>query len=243
MSHPNRLALLLLLSSALFAACGARAAEPWPQIPSPPRARVQWVGDNMRVNGVPTRIQQFQSRAGRTEVVEYYREYWSGGYPTKPSIKPLGAATVISQKHGPYFMTVKVEDGPGGASQGLISVSRMAGSRVEFNPGSLPLMPGAKVVSVVESSDPGKTSREVVVLGSQPPQSVLQFYQGSYGDGGWRQVQSNEVARTARNPGGAFVVFARDATEMQLSITDGPEGKGCVLVANEVTKDTAVRGY
>ncbi len=242
MSRPSRLALLLLLSSSLLAA-GARAAEPWPEVASPPRARVQWVGDNLRVNGVPTRIQQFQSRAGRAEVVEYYREYWSGGYPTKPSIKALGDSTVISQKHGPYFMTVKVEDAERGTSRGLISVSRIAGSKVEFNPGSLPLMPGAKVVSVVESSDPGKTSREVTVINPQPPQSVVQFYQGSYGDGGWRQVQSNEVSRTARSPAGTFVVFAREGTEMQLSITETPDGKGSVLVSNEVTKHTAARRY
>jgi hypothetical protein len=228
---------------ALLVVVGARGAEPWPEIPSPPKARVEWVSDNMRVNGVPTRVMQFESTADRTEIVEYYRAFWSGGYPTKPSITPLDGSTVISQRHGPYFMTVKVEDAANGASQGLIAVSRLTGSKVELNPGGLPLMPGARIVSVVESSDPGKHNREVVVINSQPSTAVLQFYQASYGNNGWSQVQNNEASHAAKSPGGTFVMFARDGTEMQLSVTDRSNGQGCVLVANEVTRDAGPQRF
>jgi hypothetical protein len=239
MNRPRTLGMLF----ALLAAGGAWGAEPWPEMPSPPKSKVEWVADSMRVNGVPTRVMQFQSQAGRTEIVEYYRAYWSGGYPTKPSIKLLGASTVISQKHGPYLMTVKVEDAPRGSSLGLIAVSQVAGSKVEFNAGSLPLMPGARIVSVVESSDPGKRNREVVVFNRQPLASVMQFYQASYENNGWRQVQNNEASHASNSPGGMFAVFARDGIEMQLSITERPNGQGCVLVANEVTKDTGPQRF
>jgi len=239
MNQPRTLGMLF----ALLAAGGAWGAEPWPEMPSPPKAKVQWVADSMRVNGVPTRVMQFQSQAGRAEIVEYYRAYWSGGYPTKPSIKLLGASTVISQKHGPYLMTVKVEDALRGSSQGLIAVSQVAGSKVEFNAGTLPLMPGARIVSVVESSDPGKRNREVVVFNRQALASVMQFYQASYENNGWRQVQNNEASHASNSPGGMFAVFARDGTEVQLSITERPNGQGCVLVANEVTKDTGPQRF
>jgi hypothetical protein len=242
----DRLRIPALLFSPLFAlsaAVSAWAAEAWPEIPSPPKAKVEWVGDNLRVNGVPTRVMQFQSQARRAEVVEYYRAYWSGGYPTRPSIKALGASTVISQKHGPYFMMVKVEDAARGASEGLIAVSRVAGSKVELNAGDLPLMPGARVVSVVESSDPGKNNREVVVINPQPLQSVLQFYQASYENGGWRQVQNNEASHAPKSPGGVFIVFARGNIEAQLGVTQAPNGRGCVLVANEVTKGTGPQRF
>lgn len=234
---------IITLLFGLLALSSAGAAEPWPEIPSPPKAKVQWVADNMRVNGVPTRVMQFQSQEGRNDIVEYYRAFWSGGYPTKPSVTALGASTVISQRHGPYFMTVKVEDASGGSSHGLIAVSRVGGSKVELNAGDLPLMPGAKVVSVVESSDPGKHNREVVVLSRQTPQSVLQFYQSFYENAGWRQVQNNDLSGSAKSPRGTFVVFARDGTEVQLAIHDTAKTQGCLLVADEVTKDTGPQRF
>ncbi|HUI60948.1 MAG TPA: hypothetical protein VLX90_12025 [Steroidobacteraceae bacterium] len=239
MNRPSTLAFL----AALFLTSVVQASEPWPEIPSPPKARVEWVGDNMRVNGVPTRIMEFQSKSSRDEIVEYYRAYWTGAYPKNPSIKPLGEATVISQWHGPYLMTVKVEDAGDATSQGLIAVSRVAGSKASLDAGSLPLMPGARVISVIESDDPGKHSREVVVLNPQPPQSVLQFYQTSYENGGWQPIENNTVSRTAKVPGGSFLVFAHERTEMQLSTAAGRDGRGSVLVANEVTKDTGPQRY
>src|SRR5579862_2883530 len=48
------------------------AVEPWPEMPMPPKANVQWIAQNMRVNGVPTRVMQFHSRASREEVIAYY---------------------------------------------------------------------------------------------------------------------------------------------------------------------------
>ena len=233
----NRLSALVLLG-ALFAINSAVADEPWPEIPAPPKAKLEWVGDNMRVNGVPTRIMQFQSKAARAEIIEYYRSYWTGGYPIKPAIKPLSAdATVISQRHGPYFMTIKVQDAANGASKGLISVARIAGARVSLDPGDLPLIPGAHVVSVVESDDPGKHSREVVIIASQPPSSVAQFYEASFTNEGWRQLHATDSPPSAQAPA-RFVAFAKDQSEMQLSIAALPRGQGSTLVANLVTKGT-----
>lgn len=231
-----RCTLALILT--LFALRSAWAAQPWPEIPSPPKAHVEWVGDSMRVNGVPTRIMQFQSRVSRAEIADYYLAYWSGGYPTKPSITPLGTATVISQRHGPFFMTVKVEDAEQGTSKGLISVAQVAGSKITRDPGELPIMPGAQVFSVVESDDPGKHSRAVVILTPQPPESVSQFYKASFSNAGWHEAQINESPRTPGSSPGSFMVFARDASEMQLSIVETRGGRGSTLVANLVTKDT-----
>jgi hypothetical protein len=221
----------------------AWAAEPWPDVPLPPKADVQWVARSMKVDGVPTRVLQFQSRAGRAEIIEYYRSYWSGGYEHKPSVHPLGEATVVGQKHGPYLMTVKVEDAARGSSKGLISVAQVVGFKVDRDPGELPLMSGAHVVSVVESNDPGKHSRQVMVVTPQPPSSVTQFYQASFVNAGWQQVQGNDSSRTAQGPAGGFEVFARGDSEMQLSIVEIPKGRGTTLLANLVTKDTGRDTY
>jgi hypothetical protein len=232
-------AALSLILIALSVGHRAGAAEPWPFVPLPPKADVQWVAQSMRVNGVPTRVMQFQSRASRAEVAEYYRAYWSGGYPHKASVHALPDATVVGQKHGPYLLTLKVEDAGAGKSSGLISVAEVVGIKPDRDPGELPLMGGAHVVSVIESDDPGKHSRTVVVLTPQPPSSVAQFYQASLTNARWQQVQGGEDD-SSRGSHGSFAAFARDGREMQLSIASMPKGRGTTLVANLVTKDTGL---
>jgi hypothetical protein len=242
--NPSRL-FGAALAGALFLVASTRAAgsEPWPELPVPPQARVEWVSDSMRVNGVPMRVMHFESRAQRQEVVEYYRSYWSGGYETRPSVRALGDATVVGQAHGPYFMTVKVKDSAGGGSEGLISVSRLLGTRIERSAGPLSLMPGAKVLQVVESNDPGKTDRQVLIANPSTPQSVAQYYVGWFQGEGWQLVQSNDVPRTAKLRDASVLVFQRGREEAQLSIVEAPSGKGSVLLANLLTKGTGPQAF
>jgi len=241
----RRAAELVSLGTALIVLSGTaplRAAEAWPEMPAPPKAKVQWIAQNMRVNGIPTRVWQFQSRASRQEVIAYYTAYWSGdgagGYDHKPSVHALGDATVIGQVHGPYLMNVKIEDGPKSSSKGLISVAQVLGSKPDHDPGQVPLMPGGHVVSVVESSDPGKQSRQVLILTPQPLASVIQFYRASFLNGGWKQVQGDAQPRRIGRVSTSFAVFAREDAEMQLSMVDSAQGRGSTLLANLVTKDT-----
>jgi hypothetical protein len=235
-------------SAALILLCLAGAAragnsEPWPEVPLPPKSKVEWVGDSMRVNGVPTRVMRFESSAGRAEIVEYYRAYWSGGYPTKPSVRVAGDATVVGQAHGPFFMTLKVKDAPQGTSDGLIAVARVLGSRIERSAGGFALMPGAKVMQVVESNDPGKRNRQIVVSNPAAAPSVVQYYQTSLANAGWRQVQYNDTPPEAGGPSGSFLVFQRERSELQLSVVANPGGRGSMLVADLVTKDTVPQAF
>lgn len=229
--------VLRVASIALLLIGNAHASQDWPELPMPPKADVQWIAQSMRVNGIPTRVQQFQSRASRAEVVEYYRAHWTGAYPQKPSVRVVQDSTVVGQKHGPYLMTVTVRDADRSGSEGLIAVAQVAGSKIDLDPGQLPMMPGAHVVRVIESDDPGQRSRQLMVINPQAAASVLQFYQGSFQDAGWQQIQLNEIPRTARSGGGSFVVFARDNNQLQLSIEPATP-RGTWLLANLVTKDT-----
>lgn len=241
----NRSACLLFVMCAALASALASAAgsTPWPEIPSPPHAKLEWVADSMRVNGVPMRVLRFTSSEPRSAIVDYYRSYWSGGYPTKPSVRAAGNETVVGQAHGPYYLTVEVRDAPQGASQGLISVSQVAGAKIERSPGELPVMPGAKVLQVVESNDPGRRSREVFVKNPQAPPSVMSYYRAALGDAGWQLVQYTDVPREAATAGGSFAVFRRERSELQLSVAPASGGRGSLLLANLVTKDTGPQRF
>lgn len=218
----------------------AFGAQSWPQVPMPPKADVQWVAPSMRINGTPTRVLQFQSRVSRTEVAEYYRAHWSNGYEHEPTMKPMGArATVLGQLHGPYLLTVKIEDADKGGSRGLISMAQIGGAALDRSPGVVPLMPGAQVVSVVESDDPGKHSRQVMIYAAQPAASATRFYQASFANAGWLQVQgAPNGSGGGRSAPSSFLVFSKGASEMQVSISQLTKGKGTAVLTNLVTKDT-----
>lgn len=234
-----------LLGAVMLLATAARAlaSEPWPELPLPPQSNVEWVGDSMRVNGVPMRIMHFESRAKAHDIVEYYLAYWSRGYPTKPSVRPVGAATVVGQAHGPYFMTVKVKDADHGGSAGFIAVSRLLGTKIERSPGPLSLMQGAKVLQVVESNDPGKSSRHMVIRNPLAAPSVAEYYLSWFLGEGWQLVQHTDTPRSAKAPESSFMVFQRDRQEALVSIVAASGGRGSVLVANLVTKDTVPQPF
>jgi hypothetical protein len=236
--HPFQALLLAALLVLLAGSGRAFAAPNWPELPVPPKADTQWIGKNMRVNGAPTRVLAFQSRASREEVVEYYRAHWTGKFERPPSVKPYRQSTIVAQKIGPWFLTVKVEDGERGESHGVISVAQLIGSRFDRNPGELTLMPGAQVVSVVESDDPGKHSRQVVIITPQMPAMVNNFYQSSLANAGWHQIQATELAANRTQGGGRFVVYGRGNSEMQISIMEPRKGRGSMMLANLVTNDT-----
>jgi formylmethanofuran dehydrogenase subunit D len=56
-------------------------------------------------------------------------------------------------------------------------------------------------------------------------------------------VSATENPHAPGTPSGSFVVFAKERSEMQLSIVAMPRGQGSTLVANVVTKDTGTGAY
>lgn len=234
------LSATVALVSVLLAAglAHAETSTPWPEMVLPPRAKVEWIAAHMRVDGIPMRVMQFESEASRSEVVAYYTAHWSRGYSTKPSVTPAGDATVVGQVHGPYYMTVKVGERPHDHSSGWIAVSQMLGNRVELSARGLPLMPGAKVVSVVESEDPGKIDRDVLILQDAGVDYAMKFYETALESAGWEEIQKPVSTTPRSGPRASMAVFQRDQSQLSISATQLKGQRGSSIEANLVTKDT-----
>jgi hypothetical protein len=227
-------ALTLLFSGA----ARAQNATPWPELPLPPHSKTDWVAQDMKVNGVPMRVIHFESTVSRAEVAAYYTAHWSGGYRGKPSVQVQGDETVVGQMHGPYFMTLKVDERPKGASEGFLSVSRIAGVKADLSPGDLPLMPGARVVSVVESNDPGKRSRQLVVAQDAGVDMSANYYQATLGNRGWQVIEQNHVKQTDPRRAADVRLYQRDRSQLSINVAPSQDGHGSTLVATSMTKET-----
>jgi hypothetical protein len=238
-SMPGSIGRALLLVILLVAgAARAQTSQSWPSVPPPPHSKVQWVAEDMKVNGIPMQVLRFESTASRAEVVAFYVAHWSGAYPTKPSVRPLGEATVVGQLHGPYYMTVKVVGQANNASSGFISVSQLLGNAVERSAGDFPLMQGARVMSVVESNDPGQKSREMVIEQDAGPAVAGNYYRAALENAGWKPAQRIE-ARPGQPPlAGTFDIYRRDNAELSISVMPSDSGAGSSVIANIVTKGT-----
>jgi len=221
----------------------AESSTPWPEIPLPPRAKVEWIASSMKVDGIPMRVMKFESEVSRSEIVAFYTAHWSGAYSTKPSVLATGDATVVGQAHGPYYMTVKVGDQPHERSSGFIAVSQMIGNRIELSAGALPIMPGAKVVSVVESKDPGKLSREVLIAQDAGVDSAMKFYEAALANAGWQQIQKTVTTPSGTGPTGPYgssALFQRDQSQLSITAVQVQGQRGSSILANLVTKDTGL---
>lgn len=237
-----------LLWAALTSA-GA-AAEPWPELPVPPRAQVQWVGDSMRINGIPTRVARFESSLSKQEIVAFFRAHWAADRDRPPpAVDDVDGATVVGQAHGPYYMMAQVRARGRDASEGLLSVARVLGSEVKLDPGEVAVMPNAKVLSVVESEDPGRRSRYVVMWVEAATETARRFYETALAQRGWQLVQQGgppPAELRAQVPHGFFAIYQRGAAarreraELQLGLVAEQRARGVrgtTIVANLITHD------
>ena len=54
----------------------AKSSTPWPEFPDPPKSKVEWVSNDMRVNGLPMKVMTFESQVSKAEVMSYYQALW-----------------------------------------------------------------------------------------------------------------------------------------------------------------------
>lgn len=46
----------------------------WPEIPSPRNSRIENIGENVRLNGIPMRMQRVLSTGKPADIMRFYRE-------------------------------------------------------------------------------------------------------------------------------------------------------------------------
>lgn len=153
----------------VVAALGAVFSQPafavdWPDMPPPPRATVEWVAQESKVNGLPTRIQQFTSELSAGEVLAHYRSRWRTASVGKPREFDSGPWRALSSWDGKVQFVVQVQPSSPQGSRGLLSMVSFAEKPRDILPSDWPTWRGTRVKQVTESIDGPVSSRLVTLI-------------------------------------------------------------------------------
>lgn len=138
------------------------AAAPWPELPDPPRARMEWIAEDARINGLPSRIERFESELSTSEVLDFYSNHWSRSQATPSRRGTRGEWKTIAALAGKMQIVVQVRPRAGG-SEGIISMVDFGNAKAEFIPAELPSWSDVQVLQVMESVDGPKRSELVTM--------------------------------------------------------------------------------
>ncbi|HEX9625533.1 MAG TPA: hypothetical protein VGA00_01185 [Acidiferrobacterales bacterium] len=207
------------------------AGAAWPTLEAPPQSRVEWVGEDMRLNGVAMKVQRFEVEASVGAVLAFYRGRWGTRAEGRSIENELGKWTVIGQEQNGYYLTVQVRPLGPHRSEGLLAVSELPKLRATPNPGAdFPKLGGTQMISELESNDQGKRARTLVMRNDFSVQSNVDFYQGALAADGWEPAAGFGGA----TPDGAGQTHAwrRAGEELQLAVA--ADRGGATIVVNIV---------
>ncbi len=149
----------VLLSALLLAGAG-RSLAAWPEIAMPDGARIESIGEQVRLNGVPMRMHRVLSSQSPKELIGFYRD----ALGSRRAEQPLPDGLVLAQERGDYFVTVRIKALSSGSTEVLVSASDMVeAKRSATRPPDMNFPADSLVLSDMESVDSAKHSRQLVV--------------------------------------------------------------------------------
>ncbi|WP_236066838.1 hypothetical protein [Paraburkholderia haematera] len=194
---------------------------------------VQAIGRDMIVNGVATSIVGIQYAGTPDDVSKAFREFWTAeNVPAKSQNNPSGL--LLSALDGPCLYTLTIAPQPDGSrTRGLMSVIRVGNEQVTHRipDAAIPLPEGGKVVSDIESRDPGQTGRTWMInLQGDARWNALQ-YRNRLAAQRWSSVgrQPDYQSSGARSVAGTAFVMQRDADSVDASFSDR-DGKTVAVI-------------
>ncbi len=213
--------LAALLAAGLSAVAFAQQPPPCPEFPTPHVGHLQWIAENMRMNGMPMQIKELTTEQTPQQVLAFYKRRWSDAPPYYHEYEVGGMPVIATLRKG-CFYTVQVRpDGRG--TKALLGIStRPEGGQLKTPGTGFPNMAGSKVLNDIDHYDAGKTGRTIVLVNSYSPDANLNFYRRTMADDGWSAV----IDRPVEGSKGIshVLVMKRGYHEANLTISPGQSG-------------------
>lgn len=159
----------LLVSALLLQAANCCAvAAAWPVVALPKDSVVNDIGEQMTANGVPMRVQGFQSQMDPAATANWFRHRLR-----EPLVEnKLGPALILGRREGEHYITIRLSPVPNGTG-GVVIVSHLKAAydnrerRKTDIERLLSRLPGnSELLTEMESTDGGKLSRFYILSNS-----------------------------------------------------------------------------
>lgn len=188
---------------------------------------VQAFGRDMIVNGVPTSAVGMEFAGTPSDVSKAFREFWiNEDVPAKGRSNSSGLMLSALDDHCLYVLNIPVQpERP--RTRGLMSVIRLGDGEIAHRipDSAIPLPEGSKILSDVESHDPGQTGRTWLLDISGDARWNAQRYRNSLVARGWTSVGRQPDYQSPANPFAQGTAFAmqhgKDSMDVSFSDNDG----------------------
>lgn len=216
------------MAGALLHAGVAQASSPWPDIAMPPRTATEWVAQDTVVNGLPARVERFESELTAAEVLQFYKQQWHGRLGDARALSTPDWQ-VLSTLSGPFQLVLQVRPKRPAGSEGVISVANFKEFRPLQAPALLPRYGDTEVTQMTESSDGPRASQLVTLVSNAAFDVCVNRLREHWLRHGWglaferrgtaQQGGSSWVASFDKPPRSVDLVLTRDAASDKVYIT------------------------
>lgn len=202
------LALALLLY-----ACAAQADD-FPGLHLPDSMHVKIVAQQMRMNGLNTRIYAFNSPQNVDELAAYFNSEWRGDM-ARSRVEPWH---ILAHRDGGYLLTVQIKSSELSNTQGFIAFTDLFDAVEQGRKPpklDLPTLPGTQVVQDLQSTDQGRPSRTVILRSDKSAHQNLEFYRAYFREQGYKPVSRGALVK---GPDGGAMILNRGAEQLNVAI-------------------------
>lgn len=224
---------MLALAIGVGTGAAGAATTPWPEVPDPPKAKVEWVAKDSVINGLPSRIEKFESQLSMEEVLAYYRAFWANSPTGKPRENKAGEWHTMSTLQGPFQISLQVQSKGKQGSFGLISTANFGEANKDFYPKSMPKWSDAKVLQVMESDDGPKHSQYVVVASRESLDFNIQRSREEWQRRGF--TLTRESKPDSANPSSWVASFDKEGAQVDVTVARSDRYRATTVTTNLVT--------
>lgn len=209
------------------AACNKRPVQP---------QSTQAIGRDMILNGVPTSVVGMQFAGTTDDVSKAFRDFWtSEDVPAKG--RPSSSGLLLSALDGQCLYVLSIpQQREGNHTRGLMSVIRLGGGKAEhlIPDSAVPLPEDSKVVSDVESRDPGQTGRTWLLDVPGEARWNAQRYRNSLATRGWASVGRQPDYQSAGEASAQGTAFAMQHGSVSVDVSFSDRDGKTVAVVNAI---------
>lgn len=132
----------------------------WPKLPIPNGAVIETIADQMRLNGVPMRLQRAEAEQDIKTLTHYYKREMG----SETAVTPFGRGVLLTLPNDQFINTVRLSPMGTGKTEILLSSSDIRSAQAKPYKKPLHWLPSSELLSDMETEDHKASARQLVFI-------------------------------------------------------------------------------